>query len=170
MAIYYGDGGNSSSGRVVQIAYGSTNSEDSGSESSWTNTGLIDLQFSNNVTSGNKVLLTLHVGMGEAYDNAWAQHGLFTIYCDTQGNVGDSNLGFCGGWVSGASTANSNMQYGYQRMSGSKLYTPSTTTPRYRLYRRRINNAFTMIVGSAHHSSTSYNSGNTILTAMEITA
>ena len=170
MAIYYGDGGNSSSGRVVQIAYGSTNSEDSGSENSWTNTGLIDLQFSNNVTSGNKVLLQIQLGMGEAYDNAWAQHGLFTIYCDTQGNLGDSTWGFTGGWVSGASTANSNMQYGFQRMSGSKLYTPSTTTPRYRLYRRRVNTAFTMIVGSTHHSSTNYNSGNTQLTAWEITA
>ena len=57
MAIYYSDGGNSSSGRVVQVTQGVTNSEDSVSETSLTQTCLIDLQFSNNVTSGNKVLL-----------------------------------------------------------------------------------------------------------------
>ena len=51
MAIYYGDGGNSSSGRVVQVTQGTTNSEDSGNETSFTNTGLLDIQFSNAVTS-----------------------------------------------------------------------------------------------------------------------
>ena len=170
MAIYYSDGGNSSSGRVVQVTQGVTNSEDSGSETSWTQTGLIDLQFANDVTSGNKVLLTLHLGMGEQYNNCWAQHGLFTIYCATQGNVGQSSVGICGGWVSGTGNASNDMQYGYQRMSGSVLYTPTTTTPRYYLYRKRISCSFVMVVGSAYHSSTNYNSGNTILTAMEISA
>jgi len=170
MAIYYSDGGNSSSGRVVQVAQDISYSEDSGSETSFTNTGLIDLQFANNVTSGNKVLLKLEFGMGEQYNNCWAQHGLFTVYCDTDGNVSGNSLGMCGGWVSGSSTANSEMQYGYQRMSGSMLYTPSTTTPRYRMYRKRISCSWTMVVGSAYHSSTNYNSGSTILTAMEITA
>ena len=171
MAIYYGDGGgNSSVGRVVQVAYAHSTGEDSGSETSFTNTGLIDLQFTSAVTSGNKVLLHLQLGMGENYHGAWAQHAAFTIYCDTQGNLGDSTWGFTGGWVSGSSTANSNMQYGFQRMSGSKLYTPSTTTPRYRLYRKRIDTSWTMTVGSSHHSSTNYNSGNTQLTAMEIAA
>ena len=170
MAIYYSDGGNSSSGRVVQVAQDISHSEDSGSETSFTNTGLIDLQFANNVTSGNKVLLKLEFGMGEQYNNCWAQHGLFTVYCDTDGNVSGNSLGMCGGWVSSANGANSEMQYGYQRMSGSMLYTPSTTTPRYRMYRKRISCSWTMVVGSAYHSSTSYNSGSTILTAMEITA
>jgi len=170
MAIYYGDGGNSSSGRVVQVAQDRDNGEDSGTETSWTQTGLIDLQFANNVTSGNKVLVTVDFGMGEAYNNAWAQHGLFTVWCYTQGNLGDSTLGVCGGWVSGSNSAGSDMQYGYQRMSGSILYTPTTTTPRYYLYRKRIDQSFGMVVGSASHSSTSYNSGNTIMTAMEITA
>ncbi len=141
-----------------------------GNETSWTQTGRIDLSFPNAVTSGNKVLLTLHVGMGEAYDSSWAQHGLLTIYCATQGNLGDSNLGICGGWVSGNNTAGNDMQYGYQRMSGSLLYTPTTTTPRYYLYRKRIDTAFVMVVGSAKHTSANYNSGNTTLVAMEITA
>ena len=170
MAIYYGDGGNSSVGRIVQVAYGSSMSEDTGSENSWTQTGLIDLQFANAVTSGNKVLLHLQLGMGEAYNGAWAQHGAFTIYCATEGNLGHSSWGFTGGWVSGASGANSHQQYGFQRMSGSKLYTPTTTSPRYYLYRRRISNSWGMAVGSAWHSSTDYNSGNTQLTAMEIAA
>ena len=170
MAIYYSDGGNSSSGRVVQVAQDIGDGEDSGSETSFTNTGLIDLQFANAVTSGNKVLLKLEFGMGEQYNNCWAQHGLFTVYCDTDGNVGNSGLGMCGGWVSGSSSASSDMQYGYQRMSGSILYTPTTTTPRYRMYRKRISCSWTMVVGSAYHSSTNYNSGRTILTAMEITA
>ena len=170
MAIYYGDGGNSSSGRIVQITQGKTNSEDSGNETSFTNTGLLDIQFSNAVTSGNKVLLQLSFGMGEAYNSAWAQHAAFTIYCDTDGNLGDSTWGMVGGWVSGTGSADGNMQYGFQRMYGSKLYTPTTTTPRYRLYRKRINASWTLVVGSASHSSSDYNSGNTCLTAMEITA
>ena len=170
MAIYYGDGGNSSSGRIVQVAHTYSTGEDSGSETSWTNTGLIDLQFSNNVTSGNKVLLLLQLGMGEAYHGGWAEHGAFTIYCTTQGNLGDSTWGFCGGWVSSANGANGDMQYGFERMSGTKLYTPSTTTPRYRLYRRRSNNSWNLIVGSAHNGNGYYNSGNTQLTAWEITA
>ncbi len=170
MAIYYGDGGNSSVGRVVQVAYASATGEDSGSETSWTNTGLIDLQFGSNITSGNKVLLQLQLGMGEDYNGAWAQHAAFTIYCDTNGNVADSTWGMTGGWVSGANGANSHMQYGFMRMSGSKLYTPSTTTPRYRLYRKRINAAWNVVVGSSSHNSVDYNSGNTQLTAWEITA
>ena len=170
MAIYYGDGGNSSSGRVVQVTQGTTNSEDSGNETSFTDTGLLDIQFSNAVTSGNKVLLQLSFGMGEAYDTAWAQHAAFTIYCDTDGNLGDSTWGMVGGWGSGTGSADGNMQYGFQRMYGSKLYTPTTTTPRYRLYRKRINASWTLVVGSASHSSSDYNSGNTCLTAMVITA
>tara|TARA_B000000557_G_scaffold159604_1_gene129372 strand:+ start:243 stop:755 length:513 start_codon:yes stop_codon:yes gene_type:complete len=170
MAIQYGDGGSSSVGRVVQVAQTSSMSEDSGSETSFTNTGLIDLQFSSNVTSGNKVLLMFNFGMGEAYNGCWAQHAAFTIYCDTDGNLGHSSWGLCGGWVSGSGGANSEMQYGYERMNGSKLYTPSTTTPRYRLYRRRISCSWSMTVGSSHHSSSNYNSGNTRLVAMEIAA
>ena len=170
MAIYYGDGGNSSFGRVVQVAYANATGEDSGSENSWTQTGLIDLQFSNNVTSGNKVLLHLQLGMGEGYNGAWAQHGAFTVWCYTQGNLGDSTWGITGGWVSGSAAANSEMQYGFQRMSGMKLYTPTTTTPRYYLYRKRYSNQWSMTVGSAHHSSAGYNSGSTQLTAMEIAA
>jgi len=170
MPVYYGDGGNSSVGRVVQVAFANATGEDSGNETSWTNTGLIDLQFSNNVTSGNKVLLQLQLGLGEEYNNGWAQHAAFTIYCTTQGNLGGSTWGFTGGWVSGSGSANSEMQYGFQRMSGSRLYTPSTTTPRYRLYRKRISTSWSMTVGSAHHSNSEYNSGNTQLIAMEITA
>tara|TARA_B100000900_G_C20461114_1_gene667332 strand:- start:399 stop:911 length:513 start_codon:yes stop_codon:yes gene_type:complete len=170
MAIYYGDGGNSSVGRVVQVAYDSSTSEDSGTETSFTNTGLIDLTFGSNVTSGNKVLLHLQLGMGENYDSAWAQHAAFRIYCDTQGGLGHSTWGQTGGWVSGTASAGSNMQYGFQRMSGMLLYTPTTTTPRYRLYRRRIATGWSMTVGSSHHSSVNYNSGQTQLTAMEIAA
>ena len=170
MAIYYGSGGNSGVGRVVQVAYGSTMSEDTGSENSWTQTGLIDLQFSNAVTSGNKVYLQLQLGMGENYDGAWAQHAGFTIYCATEGNLGNSTWGITGGWVSGSNSAGSNMQYGFQRMSGNLLYTPTTTSPRYYLYRRRYSNSWGMAVGSAWHSSAAYNSGNTQLTAMEIAA
>jgi len=171
MAIDYGDGGTSAVGRIVQIAQDISDSEDSGSETSYTNTGLIDLQFASNVTSGNKVLLQLEFGLGENYASAWAQHARFTIYCDTQGQLSDNaTTGMVGGWVSGASTADSNMQYGFMRMSGSLLYTPTTTTPRYRLYRKRINTSWSLTIGSAHHSSTDYNSGRTILTAMEITA
>ena len=170
MAIYYGDGGSSSVGRIVQVAHTYSTGEDSGSETSWTNTGLIDLQFSNNVTSGNKVLLQLQLGLGEDYNSSWAQHAAFTIYCTTQGNLGDNTWGFTGGWVGGGGSANGDMQYGFERMSGCKIYTPSTTTPRYRLYRKRINTSWSMTVGSAHHSSSDYNSGNTQLTAWEIAA
>ena len=170
MPINYGDGGNSSIGRIVQVAYSNATGEDSGTENSWTNTGLCDLQFSSNVTSGNKVLLLLQLGMGEPYDGCWAQHAGFTVYCTTQGVLGNSTWGMTGGWVSGSGSANSEMQYGFQRMSGSLLYTPSTTTPRYRIYRRRISCQWSMTVGSAHHSSSNYNSGSTQLTAMEVAA
>ena len=170
MAVFYGDGGSSSVGRVVQVAYSNATGEDSGSENSWTNTGLCDLQFANAVTSGNKVLLHLQLGLGEAFNNAWAQHAVLTVYCTTQGILGNSTWGMTGGWVSGANGASSHMQYGFMRMSGNLLYTPSTTTPRYRIYRKRISNQWSMTVGSAHHTSSDYNSGSTQLTAMEIAA
>ena len=170
MAIYYGDGGNSSSGRVVQVAYSNATGEDTGNETSWTNTGLCDLQFSNNVTSGNKVLLWLQLGMGEQYDGAWAVHGVYTVNCDTQGILGNSTWGMTGGWVSGANGASASMQYGFQRMSGTLLYTPNTTSPRYKIYRKRISYSFNMTTGSAYNSSSEYNSGSTQLIAMEITA
>ena len=110
MPINYGDGGSSSVGRVVQVAYANATGEDSGTENSWTQTGLIDLQFSNNVTSGNKVLLHLQLGMGEAYNSAWAMHAGFTVWCYTQGNLGDSTWGITGGWVSGSASASNDMQ------------------------------------------------------------
>tara|TARA_R100000231_G_scaffold139414_1_gene120562 strand:- start:485 stop:997 length:513 start_codon:yes stop_codon:yes gene_type:complete len=170
MPINYGDGGTSSVGRIVQVAEDNSMSEDSGTETSWTQTGLIDLQFANNVTSGNKVLLMFSFGMGEPYNGCWAQHAAFTIYCATQGNLGNSSWGLTGGWVSGSGSANSEMQYGFMRMNGSLLYTPTTTTPRYYLYRKRISCGWSMTVGSAHHSSAHYNSGNTCLIAMEVAA
>ena len=168
MAINFTGGTQDKESRVLQVKSVRTNSIDSGNETSWVNTGLIDVQFDDNILSDSNVIVWLHATIGEDYNGAWAQPMYLTIYCDTDGNIGDGTRGVTGGWVDFMGRADNWVQYGQQRISGCVQYNPTTTTPRYRLYRKNSQASWTRYVGRSANSSSVYNTGNTQVTIMEV--
>tara|TARA_B100000427_G_scaffold165726_1_gene137679 strand:- start:193 stop:702 length:510 start_codon:yes stop_codon:yes gene_type:complete len=167
MALNFPSGTQDKECRVLQMKSVRTNSIDSGNETSWTQTGLIDLQFDNNILSDSHVCVMINCNIGEDHNNAWANPMYVTAYCATDGNLGDSTRGVCGSWTSFMGRADTWVQYGQQRISGCIQYNPSTTTPRYYLYRKSAA-GFTRYIGRCANSSTSYNTGNTQMTIWEL--
>jgi len=167
MAINFTTGTQDKECRVLQMKSVRTNSVDSGNETSWTQTGLIDLQFDNNILSDSHVCVMINCNIGEDHHSSWANPMYVTAYCATDGNLGDSTRGVCGSWTSFMGRADNWVQYGQQRISGIIKYNPSTTTPRYYLY-RRSNAAFTRYIGRSAHTSSSFNTGNTQMTIWEL--
>ena len=166
MAINFPTGTQDKECRVLQMKTARTNSIDSGSETSWTQTGLIDLQFDNNILSDSHVAVMINCSIGEDYNSSWANPMYVTAYCATDGNLGDSTRGVCGSWVDFMGRANDWVQYGQQRISGIIQYNPSTTTPRYYLYRKSTA-SFTRYVGRCANNNGNYVTGRTTMTIIE---
>lgn len=167
MALNFPGGTQDKECRVLQIKSAVSDSVDSGSETSWTQTGLIDLQFDNAILSDSHVTVMINCTIGEDHNGAWAQPMYVTAYCATDGNVGDSTRGIAGGWVDFMGRADNWVQYGQQRISGVIQYNPSTTTPRYYLY-RRSHSSFVRYIGRCANSSSSYVTGRAEMTIIEM--
>ena len=167
MALNYPGGQQDKECRVLQIKSAVSDSVDSGSETSWTQTGLIDLQFDNAILSDSHVTVMINCTIGEDHNSAWAMPMYVTAYCATDGNIGDSTRGICGSWVDFMGRADNWVQYGQQRISGIIQYNPSTTTPRYYLYRKSTA-SFVRYVGRCANSNTNYVTGNTQMTIWEL--
>ena len=167
MAINFTTGTQDKECRVLQMKSVRTNSVDSGNETSWTQTGLIDLQFDNNILSDSHVCVMINCNIGEDHHSSWANPMYVTAYCATDGNLGDGTRGVAGSWTSFMGRADNWVQYGQQRISGIIKYNPSTTTPRYYLY-RRSNVSWTRYIGRCANNSSSYNTGNTQMTIWEL--
>lgn len=167
MAINFANGQQDKESRVLQIKTGVSDSVDSGNETSWTQTGLIDLQFDNAILSDSHVTVMINCSIGEDHNSSWATPMYVTAYCATDGNIGDSTRGICGGWVDFMGRADNWTQYGQQRISGCIQYNPSTTTPRYYLYRKSIA-SFTRYVGRCANNSSTYVTGRTTMTIIEM--
>ena len=72
MAINFANGQQDKESRVLQIKTGVSDSVDSGNETSWTQTGLIDLQFDNAILSDSHVTVMINCTIGEDHNNSWA--------------------------------------------------------------------------------------------------
>ena len=141
---------------------------------SWTDVG-IEVAFDSNFADGNsKVLCFFSLSGTQNTDigNSWAMFNYFTIY-EGSTNRGNADRGLIGGnSLTDASSGAGAPGYHNYHMSGSVLFTPSTTTtPTCTIYGRGPDPTYTWTwsVGrSAQYSSTNYYSPTTI-TIMEVT-
>lgn len=130
-----GDLGLNTTGSVLQVKQISSATITSTTSSSWTDTG-ISWTFDNALRSGSKVLVTLNVNMGQTYANSWANLAYVTIF-ENGTNRADANHGIAGSAANLAGSAlTTGMQYDTERMGGSCLFTPASTTPTLNLYFR----------------------------------
>ena len=122
-------------GSVIQAKQITSNSIVSTTNSSWTDTG-ISWSFDNALRSGSKVLVTLNVNMGQMYAGSWANLAYVTIF-ESGTNRGDANHGIAGSAANlGGSAQTGQVVYDVERMGGSCLFTPASTTPTISLYFR----------------------------------
>ena len=159
---------------IIQVAQAVSDTEFDTTSTTFVNTGLITVNFSNPIQSGSKVLASVDLSFGETHSGSWGKPHYFTLYEGTSGstgsNIGDANLGI--GGANAISLASSNAgnynQYDIQRFSAKHLHTPSSTDPYYRLFVRSIVNDRSVYIGSASNTNTLYNVGRTIVTIMEV--
>jgi len=100
----------------------------------FTDTGLFSAQFSNALQSGSKVLATVNCVIGQPYDGSWAKMNFITIF-DGSTNKSDSpsnpnTYGIGGNAPLGAAWAGTGyIQHDAAHITGSLLFTPSSTNP-----------------------------------------
>ena len=122
-------------GSVLQVKQITSASIVSTTNSSFTDTG-ISWTFDNPLLAGSKVLVSLDVVMGQQYASTWAALAYVTIY-EGAINRGDTLHGIAGSAANlGGSVSSTIMMYDVERMGGSCVFTPSSTTPTIQLYFR----------------------------------
>jgi hypothetical protein len=122
-------------GSVLQVKQITSASIVSTTNSSFTDTG-ISWTFDNPLLAGSKVLVSLDVVMGQQYAGSWASLAYVTIY-EGAINRGDTLHGIAGSAANlGGAASGTAMQYDVERMGGSCVFTPSSTTPTIQLYFR----------------------------------
>ncbi len=164
MAINFSDGQQDGRARILQIKQSVTNSEFVSNSTSWTNTGLFNFGFDNAIKSDSHVLAIIRLSYGEEVSNGWAQPVFWTLYEDTDGNIGDSSRGMMGGECG---LGVNNTQYGQRMGSGFRIYNPSGTSPNFKLYQKTIY-AFNRYVGRPDNAGTDRATGQTSVILMEI--
>ena len=140
----------------------------------WTDTG-IEVTFDSDMADGNsKVMAWFSLSGTQNTDigNSWAMFNYFTLF-EGGSNRGNADRGLIGGnSLTDASTGAGAPGYQNYHMSGSVLFTPSTTTtPTITIYGRGKDPTYTWTwsVGkSAQYASTNYYTPTT-LTIMEVT-
>lgn len=158
------------SGSIIQVKTG-TFTTSNGDTASSNSTSFVDsglsVTFDNDLASGSKVYCMFNVTFGQTdATSAWANPTHMTIY-EGGVNRGDSSTGL-GSGNANAGGGGSAMQYELVRMSGSTLFTPSTTvTPTCSLYYRTQASQITSYINRAGNTSSTYNVSSTI-TLMEV--
>ena len=129
---------NMPAGLTLQTKTFVTESTATTTSNTFTDTGLFSAQFDTALQSSSKVLATFHCIIGQPYDNSWARLNYVTIFDgstnksdspsnpDTYGVSGNAPLG--GSWV-----GTGYIQYDSAHISGSLLFTPSSTNPTIKL-------------------------------------
>ncbi len=164
MAINFPGGTQDQRARILQVKWDATNTEFVSNSTSWTNTGLFSISFDNAIRSDSKVLAIIRLSYGEAVSNGWAQPVYWTLYEDTDGNIGDSTKGMMGGECG---MGNNNTQYSQRMGSGFRECNPSTTTPTFKLYQKTVY-AFNRYVGRPDNAGSDRSTGQTAIVLMEI--
>jgi len=124
---------NMPSGVTLQTKTFQTETAATTTSNTFTDTGLFSAQFDTALQSGSKVLATVHCIIGQPYAGSWARMNFITIF-DGSTNKGDSSTpdtyGIGGNAPLGGSWAGSGyIQHDAAHISGSLLFTPSSTNP-----------------------------------------
>ena len=162
-------------GSIVQVAQAISHSQFNSNSTSFTNTGLITLNFSNTLQSGSKVLACIDLTFGESYSGNWGYPHYFTLFAGTSGatgsNVAHATYGMGGAnAMAGAVDSSYGTQYDLSRFSARDFHTPPNTNPYYRLFVRTGINTRSVHIGENGNDGTIYEVGGTIVTIMEVAA
>ena len=163
-------------GSIVQVAQAISHSQFDSNSTSFTNTGLITLNFSNTLQSGSKVLACIDLTFGETFSSFWATPHWFTLFAGTSSangsNVGHSSYGMGGAnAIANTATGSDNgARYDLQRFSARDLHTPPNTNPYYRLFVRTGDSSRSLHIGENGHGGSQYHVGGTCVTIMEVAA
>ena len=163
-------------GAILQVAQAISHSQFDTTSTSFTDTGLITLNFSNTLQSGSKVLASVDFTFGETFSGAWATPHYFTLFAGTSSangsNVAHATYGMGGGnaIANSASGATNGSKYDLQRFSARDLHTPPNTNPYYRLFVKTGNSNRSLHIGENGQGGTGYHVGGTYVTIMEVAA
>lgn len=163
-------------GSIVQVAQAISHSTFDTASTSFVDTGLITLNFSNTLQSGSKVLASIDLTFGETYSGNWGSANYFTLFAGTSSangsNVAHSTYGM--GGANAISNTEGGSTYGskwdMQRFSARDLHTPPNTNPYYRLFVATASNSRSVHIGENGFGGTGYEPGSTIVTIMEVAA
>ena len=165
-------------GAILQVAQAVSHSQFDTTSTTFTDTGLITLNFSNTLQSGSKVLASIDFTFGETYSGAWATPHWFTLFAGTSSangsNVAHATYGMGGANAiantAGSSPSTNGARWDLQRFSARDLHTPPNTNPYYRLFVRTGNAGRSLHIGENGNGGTGYHVGGTYVTIMEVAA
>ena len=151
-------------GFVLQTIAQNADGAFASSSASWVDTGLISLTFPNNLQATSKVLVRIHLTLGEEANSSWTNRANFSIF-ENSTNKGDDSLGIVNG--SAHLQNNSNTQYESHRLNGEEMFTPSVLNGTYALY-YKANISFGRSVGRPYYDHATYADGKTQVILQEI--
>ena len=120
-------------GTVLQVKNFYDETRPQSTSNSFVDTG-ISVSFDQALKANSKVFMHVNWSLGHVYDGTWARLFHLTVY-EGGINRGDADYGIGGGAANLAGNSNTaQVQYDVERLSGSALFTPSTTNPTMSLY------------------------------------
>ena len=120
-------------GSVLQVKNFYDETRPSSTSNSFVDTG-ISVSFDQALKANSKVFIHVNWTLGHVYDGTWASLFHLTVY-EGGINRGNSSYGIGAGAANLAGATNTTqVQYDVERLSGSVLFTPSTTNPTMSLY------------------------------------
>jgi len=147
---------NMSAGSILQMKNLVVTNSATTTSTSFTDTGLFAAQFDNTLLSSSKVFAMMHCTIGQPYDGQWARLNYITIF-DGSTNVGNANYGIAAGSPLGGSWSGTQyIQYDNCPLSGSVIFTPSSTNPTIKLAYKTFNNVSLRIGGNHNYGISAY--------------
>ena len=144
-------------GHVIQVKNFYDASRPSSTSNSFVDSG-VSTSFDQELQASSKVFIHVNWSIGHEYDGTWARLFHLTVY-EGGINRGDSSYGIGGGAANLAGNQNqAQVQYDAERLSGSALFTPSTTNPTMSLYYKGHDSVGFRLGGP-------YNNGDALYTA-----
>ena len=120
-------------GSVIQTKNFYTESRPTSASNTFTDSG-ISVSFDQALNANSKVFIHVNWTFSHEYHGTWARLFALTVY-EGGINRGDSSYGIGAGAANLAGNQNTaSTQYDVERLSGSILFTPSTTNPTMSLY------------------------------------
>ena len=138
---------------------------------SFVDTGLFSAQFDTALQANSKVYAQVHCTIGQPYDGSWARLNYVTIF-DGSTNKADGGTpdfyGIGGAAPLGGSWAGTGyIQHDQAHITGSLLFTPSSTNPTIKLA-YKSHDSVSLRIGASYVISDDYYKSPTRLTLQEI--